>query len=380
MSRDVAIVGAGMVPFGRYPDATHADIAVPAILAAMADADVTPEQLESLYCGSSFGGMLTGQRVLRELGMTGPPVVNVENACSSGSSAIREAYLGIRAGEFDVALVFGIDKLTQFGGGTLPLENEDHEVRAGMVMPALYAMRARRYLHEFGHDPAALAAVTVKSRRHASLNPYAQLRETTDVGEVLASRMIADPLTLFQCCPSGDGAAAVVLAAADLADRFAPPPVHILASVLESGRYEPGPRDMTRAEITIRGAAEAYEAAGLGPDDIDVAEIHDAFSIAELMYYEAFGFCQPGEGPKLLESGETGLGGRIVVNPSGGLLSRGHPVGATGVAQMVEIVWQLRGECGPRQAEGARIGLTHATGGGIAGLDHAACAIHILTR
>lgn len=380
MSREVALVGAGMVPFGRYPEATHADLAVPAILAALNDAGARPDDLDGIFCGSSFGGMLTGQRVLREVGMTGPPVVNVENACSSGSSAVREAYLAIRAGKLDAALVFGVDKLTQFGAGTLPLEMEDHEVRAGMVMPALYAMRARRYLHEYGHDPTVLAAVTVKSRRHASLNPYAQLRTPTEVGEVLASRMIADPLTLYQCCPSGDGAAAVVLAAKAVAGRFAAPPLRILASVLTSGRYEPGYREMTRSETTMEAAAAAYEEAGVGPTDIDVAEVHDAFSIAELMYYEAFGFCAPGDAPRLLESGATSLGGHTVVNPSGGLLSKGHPVGATGVAQLVEIVWQLRGACGDRQVDGARVGLTHATGGGIAGVDHGACAIHVLAR
>jgi acetyl-CoA acetyltransferase len=380
MTRGVSLVGVGMIPFGRYPEATHADIAVPAISAAMDDAGARPTDLDVAFCGTSFGGMLTGQRVLRELGMTGPPITNVENACSSGSTAIRQAYLGIQAGAFDTALVFGVDKLTQFGGGTLPLEVEDHEVRGGMVMPALYAMRAQRYLYEHGYGPEDLAAVAVKSREHARSNPYAQLRKRTTVGEVLSSRPIADPLTLFQCCPTGDGAAAVILVADELAGRFTPPPVHVLASVLESGRYEPGHRDMTRAEITIQSAELAYEQAGLGPDDIDVAEIHDAFTIAELMYYEAFGFCDVGEAPKALAAGETSLGGRVAVNPSGGLLSRGHPIGATGVGQVVEIVWQLRGECGERQAEGARIGLAHATGGGLAGLDHGACCIHILGR
>lgn len=276
--------------------------------------------------------------------------------------------------------MFGVDKLTQFGGGTLPLELEDHEVRAGMVMPALYAMRAQRYLHDHGYTAADLAAVAVKSRLHAQHNPYAQLRKPTTVDEVLASRPIADPLTLFQCCPTGDGAAAVILAADEVADRFSPPPVRILASVLESGRHEAGFRDMTRAEITIDSARLAYEEAGLGPDDIDVAEIHDAFTIAELIYYEAFGFAAEGEAPKVLAAGDTSLGGRVAVNPSGGLLSRGHPVGATGVGQLVEVTWQLRGECGDRQAEGARIGLAHATGGGLAGLDHGACCIHILGR
>jgi benzoylsuccinyl-CoA thiolase BbsB subunit len=197
---------------------------------------------------------------------------------------------------------------------------------------------------------------------------------------VLASRPIADPFTLLQCCPTGDGAAAIVLCADTVAAQYRGDAVQVLASDLTSGRYTPGFRDMTIPEITVRGAKEAYEEAGLGPEDVDVAEVHDAFTIAELLYYEAFGFCPRGEAASLLESGATALGGRKVVNPSGGLLAKGHPVGATGAAQVVEIVRQLRGECGARQVDGAKVGLTHATGGGISGFDHGACSIHIFAR
>lgn len=247
-------------------------------------------------------------------------------------------------------------------------------------MPALYAMRATRYMHDFGLTREQLAGVSVKNRRHGALNPDAQMRKPVTLDEVLGSRPIADPFTLLQCCPAGDGAAAIVLCRDSVAAQFRTDPVAVRASDLVTGRYTAGFRDMTVPEITVRGAAEAYEQAGVGPDDVDLAEVHDAFSIAELLYYEALGFCDHGEAGALLDSGATTFGGKVVVNPSGGLLAKGHPIGATGAAQIVEAVRQLRGEAGARQVEGAKVALTHATGGGISGFDHGACSIHIFSR
>jgi benzoylsuccinyl-CoA thiolase BbsB subunit len=263
------------------------------------------------------------------------------------------------------------------GGGTLPLDQDDIEVSNGMVMPALYAMRAQRYLHDYGATEQDLAQVAVKARRHGALNPDAQFRTETTVEEVLASRRIADPLTLLQCCPTGDGAAAVVICPTERASAHSDRPVKVLGSHLASGKYIPGFRDMTTPEITSRCSGELYEETGLGPEDIDVLECHDAFTIAELLYYEALGLCPRGEAVRLLRDGTTSLGGRVPVNPSGGLLSKGHPVGASGAAQIVEIVRQLQGRCGSRQVEGAKVGLTHVTGGGTSGFDHGACAIHL---
>jgi acetyl-CoA acetyltransferase len=284
------------------------------------------------------------------------------------------------AGQYDTVLVFGIEQLTALGGGTIPLQRNDHKTdlyaRSGMVLPAVYAMRGTRFLHERGASPEDLAAVAVKNRRHGSLNEYAQQRTETTVEEVLASRMIADPLTLLQCCPSQvDGAAAVVLSTRV---GGAARPVQVLSSVVVSGRREQAGDDILDAEITARAARQAYEAAGLGPDDVDVVELHDAFTIAELLYYEALQLAPRGEAVPLLRSGATRLGGRVPVNPSGGLLAKGHPLGATGVAQMVEVMWHLQGRAGTRQVEGARIGLTQCTGGGIAGVDHAASSVHLL--
>jgi benzoylsuccinyl-CoA thiolase BbsB subunit len=380
MTTSVHIVGADMIKFGRHPGSSYAGLAVPPALGALARAGITPKDIEAMWCGHAFGGMLTGQRIAKDIGIGGVPVINVDNACSGGATALYEANRAIADGHYDIALVVGVDKLTQFGGGTLPLVTEDWEVRQGMVMPALYAMRARRYLHDRGATVEDLAEVSVKARRHGAANPYAQYRKPTTVEEVLASRMVADPLTLFQCCPTGDGAGALVVVSDAVRKRLGCPSVTIRASQLHSGQYVGGFRDMLRPEITYHCAHDAYEEAGIGPDDLDVVELHDAFSVAELVYYEALHLCAPGEGVKLLRTGQTTYGGPRVVNPSGGLISKGHPVGGSGAAQLVEMFWQLMGTAGERQVPNARVALTHVTGGGISGLDHGACCIHILER
>jgi acetyl-CoA acetyltransferase len=378
--REVCVVGTGMIPFGKYPEKTLADIGWPAVKEAIVESGIAPKSINAVYCGSALGGMLSGQRVMKTLGLTGMAIINIENACSSSSSALSEAWTAIASGRHDVVVVVGVEKLTKFGGGTLPLEREDWEVNQGMVMPALYAMRARRYMHDYGLTASQLAEVSVKAHDHGALNPNAQIRKRVTVEEVMSARPVADPFTLWHCCPTGDGAAALVLACGEVARQHRSNPVKIAASEVTSGLYTNGYRDMTWAELTARGAHEAYEMAGIAPADVDVAEIHDAFTIAELMYYEAFGFCGRGEAHALMASGATSLGGRICVNPSGGLLSRGHPVGATGAAQAVEIVRQLEGRAGAHQVKDAKVGLSHATGGGIAGLDHGACSIHVFVR
>ncbi|MFM0283825.1 thiolase family protein [Paraburkholderia sediminicola] len=374
------LVGAAMIPMGKYRDSSYPGLAVPAVLNALRSAGVDPREIDAVVCGHAFGGMLTGQRIVKEIGIGSIPVTNVDNACSGGATALHLAWKDIQADRHDIVLVIGVDKLTQFGGGTLPLVAEDPEVQNGMVMPALYAMRARRYLYERRATSADLAAVSVKARRHGTRNPYAQFRSEVSVDEVLKSRPIADPLTLLQCCPTGDGAAAVLMVSERVRKRLDIPVVRIAASVLHSGQVTSGFRDMLRPEITFHCAADAYEMAGFGAQDLDVVELHDAFTIAELVYYEALGLCEPGASADYIRRGRTTYGGDVVVNPSGGLLSKGHPVGASGVAQAVEIYWQLTGQAGDRQVPNARRGLSHVTGGGIAGLDHGACTVHCYER
>ena len=374
---EVCVIGVGLTPFAKYRDRSLAEIGWPAVKQAIEDAGIEKRDIEAAYCGTALGGMMAGQRVLKMLGITGLPITNVENACSSSSTAFRQAYIAVAAGAYDMVLVLGVEKLTKFGGGTLPLEREDFEVTHGLVMPALYGMRARRYMHDYGLTGEQLAGVAVKAHRHGTRNPDAQYRNEVTVDEVMSARPIADPFTLLHCCPSGDGAAAAIVCSAKTARKYTTTPIRVACSEVNSGRYMTGFRDMTSPEITVRGARQAYEEAAIGPEDVDVAEVHDAFTIAELLYYEALGFCGRGEAAALLEDGETSLGGRIPVNPSGGLLSKGHPIGATGAAQVVEVVRQLRGACGDRQVENARVGLTHCTGGGISGFDHGACSIHM---
>lgn len=371
------IVGAAMIPMGKYKTSSYSGLAVPAVLNALRSAQVEPKEVDAVICGHAFGGMLTGQRIVKEIGIGAVPVINVDNACSGGATALHLAWKDISSGKHDVILVIGVDKLTQFGGGTLPLVLEDPEVRQGIVMPAVYAMRAKRYLHERDATMEDLASVSVKARRHGARNPYAQFRSEVTVGQVLQSRSISDPLTLLQCCPTGDGAACIVLVSEAGRRKLNASAVRIAASVLHSGQVTAGFRDMLRPEISSSSASDAYEAAGFGPKDLDVVELHDAFSIAELIYYEALGLCPVGESANYLRAGKTTYGGDVVVNPSGGLLSKGHPVGASGVAQAVEIYWHLTNQAGERQVEGARRGLSHVTGGGIAGLDHGACTVHL---
>ena len=378
--KGVSVIGVGMIPFGKYPDTNITDLGWPAVKAAIKDAGIDARRIQAVYSGTARGGAMVGQRIMGRLGLAGLPIVNVENACSSSSSAMAQGVMAVSSGAYDVVLVIGVEKLTKFGGGTLPLDEDDWEVRLGLSMPALYAMRAQRYMHDYGVSLKDVAGVSVKNRKNGALNPDAQMRKEVSVDEVLASRMIADPFTLLQCCPTGDGAAAIILASNAVAKQLGSDAIEVKASHLTSGRFMSGFRDMTSPEITVRGAREIFAESGLGPEDIDVAEVHDAFSIAELIYYEAFGFCRRGEGAALLNSGATSIGGRIPINPSGGLIAKGHPVGATGAAQMVEIVRQLRGQAGARQVEGAKVGMTHATGGGISGFDHGACSIHIFQR
>jgi len=374
------IIGAGMTRFGKFPYQTVSDLAHPAILSALTDADISTRNIQAVYCGSVYLGVAAGQRILRDLGMTGIAIYNIENACSSGSTAFREALIAIEAGVYETVLVLGVEQLSRLGKIVLPLNSDDREVAQGMIMPALYAMRAQRHMFDYGTTIEQLAQVAVKNRRNGSLNSYAQFQTPCTMEEVLHSKPVADPLTLNHCCPTGDGASAVVLTATERARRSSRSSVKVEASVLTSGLYETGFRNMSSAEISIRASKEAYEQAGLGPKDVSLAEVHDAFTIAEILYYEALGFCAPGEGGAFVQSGATAIGGQIPVNPSGGLLARGHPLGATGVAQLVEAYDQLKGRAGDRQVANARVALAHCTGGGISGLDHAACTIHILSN
>ncbi|MEW5723870.1 MAG: thiolase family protein [Thermodesulfobacteriota bacterium] len=386
--RNVAIIGIGGTKFGKHLDRSVTDLGIEACLKAIRDAGVRPKDIQLAYAGNlaqwEWGqGLLIGQLVLRELGITRIPITRVENGCATGSCAFREAWFKVAAGECDVALAFGVEQMNVAGSDKMLsiFTGRQYPERAGdmgFTAPGIFALMARRHMEEFGTTREQLALVAVKNRRFGSQNPEAQLTTPVTLEEVLAARMIVDPLTLPQCCPRGDGAGAAVLASAEAVRRFTTKPVWVAASVHVSGLY-PNDQSYTFFDTDVRGAAAAYDMAGLGPGDLDLAEVHDCFSTAELIHYEDLGFCQKGEGGRFIQEGRADLGGRIPVNTSGGLLSKGHVIGATGLSQIIEVVRQLRGEAGPRQVAGAKVGLQH-NGGGFIHTDTACCVIHILKR
>lgn len=358
--RRVAVIGVGLVPFDKYDDESVEEIARPAVIAALRDAGVGRDDVQSAFVAHLYQGEVLGQRILRGLGFSDIPVTNVENACAGGSTAVRQAFHAVAHEVCDVALVIGAEKM---GRGLISFVGADLELTLGNIAPAQYALAAQRHSHEFGTSAQAYAQIAVKSRLHASLNPNARFRDRVTRDEVLASRPIAEPLTLLQCCRNGSGAAALLIASESFVRRKGARPVWILGSGLGSWMYENTQQDLTSFGATRVAARAAYEDAGIGPQDVDVVELHDAFTAGELLHYEGLGLCAKGEGGRLALDGATQLGGRIPVNVSGGLLSKSHPLGATGVAQFCELVWQLRQEAQGRQVEGARIALAHSQGG-----------------
>lgn len=380
--RSVSVVGAGIIPFGKYLDQTLVQLGRQAALAALRDGGVKPSEVGIAFFANFLAAhtsaeFTVGQNVFWEVGINKIPVLNIENACTSGSSAFHMAWLSIASGQYDVAIVTGAEKMYVPGLGLINSGETQLDTRLGFVVPAGFAMRAKRHMHEYGTTAEQLAYVAVKNRKHGSLNPIAQYKDPLTIADVLDSPMICDPLTRLSCCPIGDGAAAVILCATSKARRYTHTPVIIKSSVLVTGGYE-NPLSLLPWETDFRGCRIAYEKAGLGPGDIQVAECHDAFTIAEILHYEALGFCSEGEGGRLAMSGETSLGGKRPVNVSGGLLSKGHPLGATGVAQIIEIVLQLKAKAGSRQVEGAKVGIAHCMGGDKDG-DGKSCTVNILS-
>ena len=378
--RDVAVIGVGMTKFGRFPETSFEDLGREAITNAIKDADIKPKEIEFGYCGNVYGGMCMGQRLLKEIGIADIEIINVDNACASGSTALRGVWYAIATGLYDIGIAVGIEKLTHLPPATLVPPGEDLQGEMGMVFPAYFAMIMRQYMETYGTTLEQVAKISVKNHHNGCLNPYSQFQKEVTVEEVLSSRMISDPITLLQCCPTSDGAAAAILCSSSLARRYTSHMITIAASVLRTGNFLYTQEDFTFSDLTANVAKKAYEMAHVGPEDIDLCELHDAFAINELLHYEELGFCSRGEGGILIEKGETEIGGKIPVNTSGGLLSKGHPLGATGVAQIAEIVWQLRGKAGKRQVKNPKVGLAHLVGGAVTDIENGACTIHIIKK
>ncbi len=390
--REVVILGVGMHPFGKFLAKNLSDLAQVAVWNALKDANVPAKDIQVAYLANSIGGLITGQEGIRAQTILGPsgfggiPMVNVENACASASTAFRGVWLEIASGLYDVGLAVGVEKmLLEDRARTISALISVSQVelsKLGMQFVGEGAMRCKRYMRRYGATREDLALVAVKNSFNGSLNPYAFHQKPYTLGDVLNSPLIADPLHLLMTSSIADGAAAAVLCARDIAKRYETKrPIIVAGCALKSGRYrESDPLD-TDVESTITlTAKEAYRQAGMESKDIDVAEVHDAMSPIELVSTEDLGFCGKGEAVRLLKEGTTKITGSIPINTSGGLCSRGHPVGATGIAQIAEIVWQLRGEAGPRQVADAKVGMCEDSGGVLVNGDNAAFTNIILKR
>ena len=382
--RKVYIAGVAETRFGRHKDDFDVLGRSAAIEALRASHIARPDMLSgSVYVGNATNGLVTGQTVLKDLGLGGRmPIINVESACSAGGMAVHLAVRDIATGQAEIAIGIGCENHTlhMAQGTAFSPAISDIETVHGAVMTGKYAMRAQRYMYETGATPEDLAMVTVKNRRHARKNPFAWFKGDITIEEVVHSRMVASPLTLQQCCAIADGAAAVVVCSEEMVSKLGiEQPIRVAGSVVRSGTYHNRPRDITGDDITEESAAELYRQSGIGPESVDIVELHDAFTIAELLYYECLGLCPKGEGLAFLRDGQATHGGRCVVNPRGGMLSYGHPIGASGAAQIAACVKQMRGQCAGYQVQPVpRVAMTHVTGGGLSGTEHAACTMHML--
>ena len=374
--REVVVIGAGLHPFGRFPELSYQALGRKAISGALEDAGVPFRDIEVAYCGRVLAGMGAGLSVVSEMGQTGIPVINIEQACASSTTALREAYLAVANGVYDVALVVGFEKMQR---GLLQVsEGGSYQQIMGLsVMPASYALQEQRYIYDHGAKPEWFAQVSVKSHRNGALNPNAQYQTAVTLEEVLASRVIADPIHLLECSPTTDGASALVICAKEKAARYSQKEMTIAGYASGTGAYVPRQAANRSEDAEANSeidtdtlsllARRAFARAGLGPEDVDVTQVHDAFSPGEVFSIEALGLVPRGEGARAVWDGRTEISGDIPVNTDGGLLSRGHPIGATGAAMVAEIYRQLTGEAGPRQVAGhPKVGLVHNAGiGGI---------------
>jgi acetyl-CoA C-acetyltransferase len=378
--RDVAIIGVGMIKFGELWGKSIRDLFTEAGLAAIADAGV--DHIDSMYIAAMSPGLFVGQEHIASLmadylGITGIPATHVETACASGGAAIRQAFFEIASGSSDIVLAGGVEKMNDGADATYALataSDQEYEAFNGVTFPGLYAMIARAHMHKYGTTREQIAEVAVKNHDHGFKNPKAQFRMKISREAVINSTMVADPLGLLDCSPVTDGAAAVVVASMDVAKKSGKPIIKIRASSQTTGEIALHSRqDLASLPAVGKAAEQAYKKADITPDQLDVIEVHDCFTIAELVVMEELGFVERGKSGPAVMDGMTSLGGKLPINTGGGLKSKGHPVGATGVAQVIEIIEQLRGEAGDRQVKNARLGLAQNMGG-----SGGSCVIHIM--
>ncbi|MGV8144220.1 MAG: thiolase domain-containing protein [Methanothermobacter sp.] len=370
--REVAIIGVSQTKFGELWDTSFRDMITEAGLKAIGDAGIEGADLEAMFVGNMSAGLFVEQEHIASLiadqaGLNPIPCTRVEAACASGGLALRNGIMAVASGFHDIVISAGVEKMTDVVDPTPIIStaaDQEWEVQQGANFPSLYAMMARRHMYQYGTTREQLAMFSVINHKNGALNPLAQFPMEITVDQVLKSSMVADPLRLLDCSPITDGAAAVLLCPAEDARKYTDNPIYVKSSAQASGTIAlQHRRDITTIDSTVHAARKAYKLADLKPKDIDVVEVHDCFSINGLLAIEDLGFVEKGEAGPAVESGMTQRDGQIPVNPSGGLKSRGHPLGATGIAQAAEIVWQLRGEAGKRQISDVEIGMTHNIGG-----------------
>ncbi len=390
MGNKVGIIGVGMTKFGEHWNKGLRELIVEAGVKAVHDANLTGEEIQAIYGGCMAPGLFVGQEHISALiadhvGLVGVPSTRVEAACASGGLALRQAYLAVRSGRLNVVVAGGVEKMTDVPTNLATVAlmgagDEEWEGFYGATFPGLYALMARRHMYEFGTTREQLAMVAVKNHHNATMNPSAQFQYEITVDKVLKSAPVADPLTLLDCSPITDGAAAVILASEEKAKQIAKETGKEIIWIASSGQASDtlalhDRESLCKTKAAVLAGREAYQQAGIKPSDISFAEVHDCFTIAEIMAIEGLGFCDFGEGGKITENGETAINGRIPINTSGGLKAKGHPIGATGIAQAIEATLQLRGEAGGRQVKNPKYGLTHNVGG-----TGATCVVHIFTN
>ena len=382
--RDVAIIGVSQTKFGELWDSSFRDLIAEAGVKAIMDAEVEGDDIEAMYVGNMSSGLFVDQEHIAALisdhmGLNPVPTTRVEAACASGGLALRQGIMAVASGYHDVVISAGVEKMTDVVDATPAIataSDQEWEAQQGATFPSLYAMIAKRHMHEYGTTREQLAQFSVVNHKNAKNNPNAQFPFEISVDKVINSTMVADPLTLLDCSPVSDGAAAVIMVPAQDAKKYTDTPIYVKASTQASGTIALHSRkDLTTIESTKVASRKAYKLAGVTTKDIDLTEVHDCFSINGLLAVEDLGFAKKGEGGVAIEEGQTEIDGDFPINPSGGLKARGHPLGATGIAQAAEVAWQLRGESGKRQVEGAEVGMAHNIGG-----TGGTAAVHIFSR
>jgi acetyl-CoA acetyltransferase len=379
--REVSIVGIGIHKFGRFDNVSYTDIGLTAAKMALKDVGMDWKNIQLAFCSRMYLPATSGVRILTQLGRTGISIVDVEAACASAGAALKQAYLAIASGACDNALVLGVEKMPR--GFMEPSQlYEDWQIKMGLSQnPMYWAMSARRHMEDYGTTIIQIAKVAVKNHKYSVYNPNAMYQKEFTLEEVLNSRLVNDPMRLLMICAPNEGAAAVVVCSTKMAHRYTTKPIDVVACVHKVALYNDWrvpARSMSartsNPHVTELAAKEAYDAAGVGPEDLDVAEVQDTDAFMELETYEHLGLCKKGEGGKLIDEGSVGIGGKIPVNTSGGLISKGEPIGASHLGQIYHIVQQLRGEIGPTKVCNAKVGLAHVTGAG------GNCAVTILKR